>query len=137
MTKMFLSCPAGKTIFPLCSMESVFNYKRNYLYSILKSYMLNLSKISRKFKCILAGHSLTHIVCVCKLYKILRLKLFAIKEELLRFGVRFNNKYQDLFKEMLSEVPKVHCYFNNCQNCPGPKQIFNRLQVLLEANEIS
>lgn len=91
----------------------------------------------RPRECILAGQSGTNNVCVCKIHENLRLQFVAIKEELLRVGVSFNSKYQDLFKEMLCESPNIDCFFNNCQNCPGPKPILNRLQLVLEANEVS
>ncbi|XP_050340402.1 uncharacterized protein LOC126766718 [Bactrocera neohumeralis] len=91
----------------------------------------------RPRQCILAGQSGTHNVCVCKIHENMRLKFAALKQELKQKGIIFELNYRDTFKDMMCDAANPDCHLANCENCPGPSMIANKLKILLEQNGVS
>lgn len=106
-------------------------------YAVFKEQHINLKVGFSKFaslrppECILALDTAgTHSVCVCMYHQNVKLIFESMKRI---FGV---DSYRVLFKRMMCAEPSDECFLNECEQCPGVKEMEKYLCEIMTAIEI-
>lgn len=83
----------------------------------------------------LSGPKGTHNVCECKTHENVRLKFAGIKKQLKQLEIELN--YRNCLKGMICSPPKPDCFLQKCSNCPGNKEICDRIKLIFQTHNIS
>jgi hypothetical protein len=100
---------------------------------------LGFSKFAqlRPRHCVLAGSPGTHSVCVCVYHENIDLMFEGarIKEAPVDEDIPLND-VKSCMKQIMCEEPSSECYLRECENCPSPDLLKEKLLQLMEKDEI-
>ena len=83
----------------------------------------------RPKQCILAGASGTHSVCVCTIHQNITLMLVELHMPDLP-------TYHICLARIMCNPPSPHCYYGECEACPGIEKLKEDLIAILDKNDV-
>lgn len=90
----------------------------------------------RPKQCISADEKGMHNVCVCKIHSNFKFKLLSLRNVLKGQNIDFLKSCQNFIEGMICENPTSECYFMACKECPGIDVFIQKLENILELNNI-
>lgn len=92
----------------------------------------------RPLNCVFARSSRTHTVCVCKYQENFKLQCNAIDiGNLTKNSKLILKDYRDCLNAIVCSNPASSCFFADCKNCPGTKEIKEILIELFDEYDIN